>query len=61
MSPVSHTDMSLSAWQQYKEDSGDVQDKIDDSTETRQDMPSSAYEHHQQKRNESKQENNSSR
>ena len=61
MSSVSHTEMPLSAWQQYKENSGGVQDKVDDSTETRQDIPLSAYEHHQQKRNESKQENNSNR
>jgi hypothetical protein len=61
MSSVSHTEMSLSARQQYKENSGGVQDKIDDSTETRQEMPSSAYEHHQQKRIEPKQENNSGR
>src|SRR3979490_2476748 len=61
MSSVSHTEMPLSAWQQYKENSGGVRDKADDSTETRQDVPSSAYEHHQQKRNEPRQENNSSR
>jgi hypothetical protein len=61
MSSVSHTEMALSAWQQHKENSGGVQDKVDGSTETRQDMPSSAYEHHQQKRNDSKQENNSSK
>jgi hypothetical protein len=61
MSSVSHTEMPLSACQQYKENSGSVQDKVYDSTETRQDMPSSAYEHHQQKRNESKQENNNGR
>ena len=61
MSLVSHTEMLLSAWQQHKENSGGVQDKVNDSTETRQDMPSSAHEHHQQKRNEPKQENNNSR
>src|ERR1700722_12420127 len=61
MSSVSQTEMPLSACQQYKENSGGVQDKVYDSTETRQDMPSSAYEHHQQKRNEPKQENNNGR
>ena len=61
MSSVSPTEMPLSAWQQHKENSGGVQDKVDGSTETRQDMPSSAHEHHQQKRNEPKQENNNSR
>jgi hypothetical protein len=61
MSSVSRTEMPLSACQQYKENSGGVRDKVYDSTETPQDRPSSAYEHHQQKRNEPKQENNNSR
>src|SRR3954451_4218072 len=59
MSSASHTEMPFSAWQQHKENSEGVQDKVYDSTETCQDVPSSAHEHHQQKRNESKQENNS--
>jgi hypothetical protein len=61
MSSGPRAEMSLSARQQYKENSRGVPDKVDESSETRQDMPSSAYEHYQQKRNTPKQENNGSR